>query len=408
MAEPSAKRFCTSERCHTIGKCRITSRFRTTKFGTPVKGLLSGSSYIIGLDSVPKNIRKGFEVVFFINGDVRNDLIFARPFVRSFASKYFFFNEQYYLNASPGSKVRCLVHCNNELWMSEESTLQTPHNKRKKTFRDYPDSKCLDKKSSLSSMEKVQELLHKLGYNDFTTITRNGTSIAPVTSTSGSDIVDVTYPPLHCDRVYSKYFIGNFIDTDQKGMSRIAAYYFEKFAKLLERVLNMRIDLSSEQIQRLEQLGYVQNAKNPSLYTFSYVMGCTCATCLNPQTEFLNGSCMASFAFPTLGEEDPLYNDLETMWSYYDVFRHPFLNYGALITIMPSISDPKFGYTIFSLSYAVKIGRDFKLHHNVVLSTLIGYIEKTLRFVISCYPQEITEETRLAWIQENPYDILFT
>jgi len=322
--EPCAKKLCNSERGgKTMGKCFIKSRFRTVK-GTPAKGILSGSSYILGLDSTPVNIRKGFDVAFFVNGDVRNDMMFVRPHEPANFSDLFFFHEQYNFNAPAGSRVRCLVHCNGEIWITEEVVLQTPHKKRKKSFPDLFDAVSLDTKSSLSSLEKVQELLRHFGFetigisepiSETSSSGKNSSSKPTELSISGSNPIssgessnltgELPISSARCKRVCTKFFIANFVDTEHPGVSRIAAYHLEKFVKILKRIYSMNIGLRSDQLERLTQLGYLPDAHNASLYTYSYFMACTCEVCLHPSSMFLGGSRMISFAFPT-SEEDPL------------------------------------------------------------------------------------------------------
>jgi hypothetical protein len=402
-----SKRLRTHVQETAIGKCFIASWIQNRGHGTPSQGLVPGSSYIIALESVPKDANLHFEVAFLVNGAVRNDLIYVKSFEPK-KSPYFILREKYQINALRGSEVRCLVQSGDEIWISEPSIMRSRQRKLEDSAPPF-NSVCLFTKSLLSTSAQVLGLLYSLDRLDIArflfpfsqkqieTILQIESSESPVSSTRA----ELT----KCERVYTKYFVGNFEDTDCSGMSRIAAYHLYNLCRLMNIVLDTKINLSLGHHHHLASLGYVPTSYNPQLYSYFYVMNCSCSYCWGNTTR--GSSWMLSFAYPTsLGEDDMVYNDLVGLWSHSDVFRLPFLNYNSLVHLTPAINDSKNSITFFTLSLGATYDRDFKLEPSDAFTSIHKQLSGMLSDFIYHLPAGASLEELKKWMEDNPYEIL--
>ena len=202
-----------------------------------------------------------------------------------------------------------------------------------------------------------------------------------------------------CENERTKFFSANFEDEEGSGMTYAQSFYLFKFRRLMNQISKTRITLSAGQISRLTSLGYIPDFSNDGLYTFTYVTGCVCGHFVSVPIEKQTATMMISFVFPI--EDSELYQELIEMWSYFDIFRHPLLNYQSIIHLSPSLEDNKHGYTVFNISVCFFRKSVPGLQKSKIIQTLVRNIDIILRWYEG--NPEITSVSAFnEWVDQNP------
>jgi hypothetical protein len=398
-----------------MGRCHLTSWMQTKECTTPKKGLTPGCIYIICLDSTPKDHSSPLSVTFLVDGVVRNDLIYFTKFRLQKETSYFVLEHKYQLFVEGGHYISCVVKIGDEVWISEKSLMRINHDKNRLCFTTEKKGYCLEGYSELSTTDMVQDLFRKRGVVDATQhlfsnddykkpkIGRSMKHDAPkipvyINLCPQSELVPICEATSRCENERTKFFSANFED-EGSGMTYAQAFFLAKFRGLIDQISKSNDALTSEQISRLTLLGYMPDYSNGSLYTFTHVIGCVCENCVSAPFEKQTATMMVSFAFPIRDSE--LYRELIEMWSYFDIFRHPLLNYKSIIHISPSIEDDKNGYTLFNISVCFFRKSVSGIQKNKIIQTLIRNIDNILRWY-NGNPEITTVEAFNEWIEHNP------
>jgi len=367
-------------------------------------------------------------VAFLVDGEVRNDLIYYTKFRKQLDNSYFVLEHKYKLFVESKHYVSCVVQIGDEAWVSEKTKMNMNSDRLKTSLVSSIKCECLEGSTDLSSTEIVRDLFRKHGClestaslltNEYKKPKMGRPSKHGVVSSSvpfeftlevlpkmrrlverdiaTSSIPSEFTPETRCENERTKFFMANFEDEEEKGMTYAQSFYLSKFRGLLVQISKMRNILSLEQISRLTSLGYVPNV-DTDLYTFTYVIGCICEHCDKAPIGKQTVTMMVSFAFP-MGDSE-LHRDLVDLWSYFDIFRHPLLNYNSIIHLSPSLEDTKYGYTIFNISVCFFRKSVSGLQKNKIIRSLICNVDKILRWYDES-PDDTSVDAFNKWVDQS-------